>query len=158
VDAIVRAATDEDVPALARLGASLVRQHVAFDARRFVSLAEPEATYADFLRAEMRHEDAVVFVAERAGAVVGYAFASIEPPSMKELRDTAGFIHDVLVDQSARQASIGTALVDAAIGWLRERGAERAMLWTAVQNAGAQRLFTRLGFRPTMVEMTRDLN
>jgi RimJ/RimL family protein N-acetyltransferase len=31
------------------------------------------------------------------------------------------------------------------------------MLWTAAPNAGAQRLFERLGFRQTMIEMTRDL-
>ena len=31
------------------------------------------------------------------------------------------------------------------------------MLWSAAQNAGAQRLFERHGFKPTMVEMTREL-
>jgi RimJ/RimL family protein N-acetyltransferase len=31
------------------------------------------------------------------------------------------------------------------------------MLWTAEPNAGAQRLFERLGFRRTMVEMTKEL-
>jgi RimJ/RimL family protein N-acetyltransferase len=31
------------------------------------------------------------------------------------------------------------------------------MLWTAERNAGAQRLFERLGFRRTMIEMTREV-
>jgi len=31
------------------------------------------------------------------------------------------------------------------------------VLWTAHGNAPARRLFARLGFRPTMVEMTREL-
>jgi ribosomal protein S18 acetylase RimI-like enzyme len=31
------------------------------------------------------------------------------------------------------------------------------VLSTAVQNAAAQRLFRRLGFRDTMIEMTREL-
>jgi hypothetical protein len=30
------------------------------------------------------------------------------------------------------------------------------MLWTAEQNARGQRLFEKLGFRRTMVEMTRE--
>jgi ribosomal protein S18 acetylase RimI-like enzyme len=47
--------------------------------------------------------------------------------------------------------------MEAAIEWLRERGAPRVMLWTAQQNDGAQRLFDRLGFRRTMVEMTREI-
>ena len=44
-----------------------------------------------------------------------------------------------------------------AIAWLRSRGMPRAMLWTAEKNPGAQQLFTRLGFRRTMVEMTMEL-
>jgi ribosomal protein S18 acetylase RimI-like enzyme len=31
------------------------------------------------------------------------------------------------------------------------------VLWTAEKNDPAQRLFTRLGFRRTMIEMTREL-
>jgi hypothetical protein len=32
----------------------------------------------------------------------------------------------------------------------------RVMLWTAEKNDYAQRLFARLGFRRTMIEMTRE--
>ena len=144
--ATIRLATDLDLPALGKLGAALIAEHVGFDARRFIAPDHAEAEYATFLHGQMRHPNSVVLVAERDGAVIGYAFASIEPPSMKELRATAGFIHDVLVDASGRRGSVGTALVKAAIDQLRDRGAERVMLWTAEQNAGAQRLFTRLGF------------
>ena len=45
----------------------------------------------------------------------------------------------------------------AALDWLRAQGAPRVVLWSAEQNATAQRLFTRLGFRRTMVEMTKEL-
>jgi hypothetical protein len=31
------------------------------------------------------------------------------------------------------------------------------MLWSAEKNEAAQKLFARLGFRPTMVEMTLEL-
>jgi len=40
---------------------------------------------------------------------------------------------------------------------LRSIGAPRVVLWTAEKNDPAQRLFTRLGFRRTMIEMTREL-
>jgi ribosomal protein S18 acetylase RimI-like enzyme len=33
----------------------------------------------------------------------------------------------------------------------------RVLLMTAEQNASAQRLFARLGFRRTMIEMTREI-
>jgi hypothetical protein len=41
--------------------------------------------------------------------------------------------------------------------WLAGRGMPRVLLWTAPQNDSARRLFDRLGFRQTMVEMTREL-
>ena len=35
--------------------------------------------------------------------MVGYVYAGLEPLSWKELRDAAGFIHDVVVEESDRQ-------------------------------------------------------
>jgi ribosomal protein S18 acetylase RimI-like enzyme len=119
---------------------------------------DPEAGYASFLRWQMDADDTVIFVAEQEGAVVGYVYAGLEPRSWKELRDAAGFIHDVIVDAKGRRIGIATALVEAAAAWLKERGAPRVMLWTAEPNEAAQRLFERLGFRRTMVEMTRELS
>jgi GNAT superfamily N-acetyltransferase len=76
--------------------------------------------------------------------------------SWKELRDRAGFIHDVLVVESARGTGIGERLVEAAAEWLLAREVPRVMLWTAEKNVPAQHFFERLGFRRTMIEMTRE--
>jgi hypothetical protein len=46
-----------------------------------------------------RQVNARVTFVSRDGTVVGYVYAGIEPQSWKELRDAAGFIHDVVVDQ-----------------------------------------------------------
>jgi ribosomal protein S18 acetylase RimI-like enzyme len=155
---LVRRATRTDLPVLGRLGALLMRVHYEFDRRRFVApVGNPEAGYAQFLGSQLEVDDAIVLVAERAGAVVGYVYAGIEPFSWKELRDTAGFVHDIVVDPEARHAGIATALMEAAAAWVRTRGVASLMLSTAAPNTGAQQLFARLGFRPTMIEMTRDL-
>ena len=69
----------------------------------------------------------------------------------------AGFIHDVVVDESSRGTGVAASLLEAAIEWLRAQGAPRVILWTAERNVVAQRLFGRLGFRRTMIEMTREL-
>jgi len=157
-DTKIRPAVQTDLPSLGRLGASLLRAHFAFDQQRFMAPgADPEQGYAWFLGSQIKSKDAVVLVAERAGLVVGYAYAGLEPQSWKELREAAGFIHDVVVDDANRHRGIGQALVEAASEWLRVQGAPRVILWTAEQNAGAQRLFGRLGFRRTMIEMTLEL-
>ena len=154
----VRPATRADLPALGRLGAHLMRVHFEFDRRRFVApIGNPEAGYADFLGTQLDADEAIVLVAERAGAAIGYVYAGIEPFSWKELREAAGFVHDIVVDQSERRSGVAGALMEAAIAWVREQGVASVMLWTAAPNEGAQRLFEGLGFRRTMVEMTRNL-
>lgn len=143
--------------ALGRFGAALVRVHHGFDSRRFLTPGPRlEEAYGQFLRTQLDEKDVVIFVAERAGAIIGYVYAGVEPRSWKELRDVAGFIHDVVVDPDARRSGIGTRLIEAAAAWLATRGVARVMLWTAEKNREAQRLFEQLGFRRTMIEMTRE--
>lgn len=154
----IRTATPADGPALGRLGALLMRVHYDFDRTRFLKPeGDVEAGYGGFLLSQLDDKDAVIFVAEDDGHVIGYCYAGIEPLSWKELRDTAGFIHDIAVDAGARRHGVANALVDAAIAWFRARGLARVMLWTAAGNRGAQALFERAGFRHTMTEMTLDL-
>jgi ribosomal protein S18 acetylase RimI-like enzyme len=154
----IRKAERRDAEALGRLGAMLIRTHYAFDPQRFLAPMEgSERGYASFLAAMLDSQDACVFVAEHDGRIAGYVFAALEPLSWKELRGPAGFIHDVAVAEDARRAGVATQLLRAAIEWLREHGAPRVMLWTAAPNEPAQRLFHRLGFRDTMIEMTMEL-
>jgi len=155
---IIRRGEQRDLEAVGRLGARLLRDHHEFDRLRFMApRANTEAGYAWFLGTQLQRDDAVVFVAELDGHVVGYVYAGIEPQSWKELRDEAGFIHDVYVDESARRGGVAAALLDAAVEWLAGRGMPRILLWTAAPNESARRLFVRLGFRHTMTELTREL-
>jgi GNAT superfamily N-acetyltransferase len=163
VDVVVRRAEKRDLPELGKLGALLVRAHHGFDEKRFFAPgAGMDHGYAWFLGTQLENADAAVFTAEltatadRAPQIVGYVYAGIEPHSWKELREEAGFIHDLIVYDERRGQGIGTRLLEAASEWLKERKVPRLMLWTAEHNPGAQRLFARLGFRRTMVEMTRE--
>lgn len=154
---LVRRATPADLPALGRLGALLMRTHHEFDPDRFMDPgSDPSEGYAWFLGKQLQDQDVAIFVAEQGGDVVGYVYAGLEPVSWKELRDACGFIHDVAVDPGRRGSGTATRLIETAIAWLRQQGAPRVMLWTAEKNAGAQELFTRLGFRRTMIEMTLE--
>lgn len=154
----IRKAERRDLQSLGRLGAMLMRTHYAFDRQRFLAPGKgTESGYASFLGSVLESDDDCVFVAEKEGAIVGYVFAALEPLSWKELRGPAGFIHDVAVADEARRTGIGTKLLQAAIDWLRDRAAPRVLLWTAAPNKGAHALFRRLGFRETMIEMTKEL-
>ena len=157
-EVVVRPATTQDLSVIGELGALLVRTHHSFDPQRFMSAGPDSAKhYGAFLGSQLRRRDAAVFVAEREGKVVGYVYVELEGRNWKELRDTSGFIHDVVVRPDERRGGVATRLLAAATDWLTGRGAPRVVLWTAEHNEGAKRLFEGAGFRPTMIEMTREL-
>ena len=81
-DRVIRRATEADLPVLGKLGASLLLAHHAFDPQRFMApRGDPEAGYAWFLGTQLEEKDVAVFVAERAGTVIGYVYAGLEPQS-----------------------------------------------------------------------------
>jgi ribosomal protein S18 acetylase RimI-like enzyme len=154
----IRPATAADVPALGRLGALLVASHHEFDALRFFpAKAGTEQGYGRFLGSQIGQNDVVLLVAEDAGQVVGYAYGRLEGTDFMALRGPAGMLHDLIVDPAVCRRGAGQSLLHAALAGLADLGAPRVVLSTAAKNAAAQALFTRAGFRPTMIELTREV-
>src|SRR5919202_139463 len=156
---IVRRATPADLQRIGRLGALLVEEHHGFDPQRFLAArpGTPEG-YASFISTQLEDPDKAVLVADDNGDVIGYAYAAVEGYDYMALRGPAGVVHDILVDAEYRGRGVGRQLLDAALAFLKSRGAPRVVLTTAEGNERAQRLFARAGFRRTMIEMTRELD
>jgi len=157
----IRSVTGAEMPAIARLAAKLVRQHHEMDPERFMIFEPIEPGYQRYLSREALNEDAVVLAAVRAGSggdqrIVGYAYGRLEPRDWNALREACGALHDIYVDESARNQGVGRALLEEMVRRLTEKGAPRIVLMTATGNASAQRLFERFGFRRTMIEMTLE--
>ena len=154
---MIRVATDDDAPAMGRLAVELVHAHHAFDPLRFAVFDDIERGYEAFLRRELGDREAACVVAEADGVVVGYAYGRLEPRSFVSLLDACAFLHDLYVEAPFRRAGVAAALVEAIARALRALGAPRLLLGVAAKNEAAQGLFEKLGFRPTMIEMTREL-
>lgn len=153
----VRRATHDDERAMGRLGAMLVAEHHEFDPKRFIAPVPllPER-YGKFLVSQIAKPEMVVLVAERGREAVGYAYGGIEGNDYIALRGPAGVLYDLVVDPDHRRQGVGTALLEAALEALKERGAPRVLLFTAEKNHPAQAMFDRAGFRRTMIEMARE--
>lgn len=153
----VRPARDTDAARLGELGAMLVELHHGFDADRFVApTAETPQGYGRFLVSQIGREDVLVLVVEDAGGVWGYVYGAMEGPDWMALRGPAGVVYDLVVDPSRRREGLGRRLLSEALAFLEQRGAPRIVLSTAEQNGPAQSLFAAIGFRRTMIEMTRE--
>jgi ribosomal protein S18 acetylase RimI-like enzyme len=153
----VREMTAKDLPDVGVLAGRLVRMHHSFDPDRFMKLGDPERGYTRWLATQLDDDETILLVATDEDGVVGYVYARMEPRSYNELLDACTKLHDIYVDERARGRGIGEALLVETFRIAKEKGAPRMVLLTAAQNEAAQRLFTRLGFRTTMLEMTREL-
>ncbi len=154
----IRDVTRADLPAVARLAAQLVRYHHDLDPRRYMKIDHVEEGYEHFLGGELGRREVVLLCAVRDAdqGIVGYTYARLEPRDWNALLDRHGALHDVLVDPGARRGGIGRRLVLETCERLEALGAPRVVLATAVQNREAQALFASVGFRSTMIEMTRE--
>jgi ribosomal protein S18 acetylase RimI-like enzyme len=154
---LVRDAREDDLDDVSKLAARLVRLHHAFDPQRFFLQEPVEEGYRWWLGRELSNKSAIVLVATLDERVAGYLYATIEARDWNLLLDKHAGLHDIYVDDALRAKGVGEALMRAAIERFEERGVPRVVLMSATKNEAAQRLFARVGFRPTMVEMTREL-
>jgi ribosomal protein S18 acetylase RimI-like enzyme len=154
---IIRRCSPSDLSAVGELAARLVREHHAADPNRFLIFDRIEEGYAEFLRGQLRQKTSIVLVAAHNDRVVAYAYGRIEPRDWNALREECGVLHDVYVELDSRRKGVATRLIMEALTVLRDLGAPRIILMTAAANEAAHRLFHALGFRTTMIEMTREM-
>lgn len=145
----LRPATADDALALADLGARTFTEtfghlYSSEDLASFLVAARTPDVYARLIG----DDDAFVSVAaDTAGELVGYVVAGGCKLPVPDLAPTAGEVRELYLLASRQGRGLGTRLLEAALGWLAERG--RSPLYVGVwsENHGAQRLYGRYGFR-----------
>jgi RimJ/RimL family protein N-acetyltransferase len=94
-----------------------------------------------YLRAIRRYPNAAVYVAEDGGRIVGrLSIARDQHPASRHVADLG-----LMVAQTHRRRGIGTELLRAALEHVGDDGVLE--LQVLESNAGARRLYERLGFR-----------
>jgi ribosomal protein S18 acetylase RimI-like enzyme len=157
---LVRRAEARDLDALAKMGALLAELHFEFDRARFLfsSLERVAEGYRGWFQRELENASACLLVVDGdvPGALRGYAYGRAAGIDWAALLDKHAALVDLYVHESGRGQGTGEALVEAFCAWAHEKGLARVVLSTATPNVTAQALFRRLGFRATMIEMTRE--
>jgi ribosomal protein S18 acetylase RimI-like enzyme len=154
---VIRPAAPADLPAVGRMGEALCRSHHELDPERFFVWDDMASGYTWWLGQELANKDVVLFVAEDEGRIVGYAYGRMEEREWNSLRDACGVGIDLFVDPEARMRGVGRRLCEEFMRALQSRGAPRIIIQAAARNEGAVAFYRSLGFRPTMIEMAREL-
>ena len=131
-------------------------------ALRLHALADAPMAYSSTLADEQRYPDDVwtewavgasvgcdsaTFIAEHDGQWVGLATGL----ARRDGSESGPLLVSMFVDERARRAGVGVALVEEISGWARACGARRLALWVTAGNAPAVALYQRCGFFPTGV-------
>jgi len=154
----IRRAGLKDLPTLAKFGLALARLHATFDKQRFIVPEGGEMALRRYFEGELARADAVVLIAEIAATPVGYAFLRFEPASIEELRAAGAWLHDIYVVAGSQSRGVGRGLVEAAFVAARRLGSPSLRLGVSPHNASGRALFSRMGFRPTMIEMSAEID
>jgi len=105
----------------------------------------------------LRDPDAAIFVCERDDVLLGFCTVRVDraPPIQVEVQRAE--ITDLMVLASERRRGVGRALVERALGWVKERGVERCETRVASRNSEGQHFWRSVGFGDLMDVLQRRL-
>ncbi len=144
----VRPATMQDYPALAAIGRESQDLHA--QAHPEIFQRETSGFTEEYVRGLLANEQAMVFVADEGGQVLGYVFVRLRTMSFLDTfrPHVVAEIADIAVTTPARGKGTGHLLFEAAKLWARRQHAERLELMVWEFNERARQFYEQLGMRP----------
>lgn len=158
-EVMIRPATADDAPAVARLWEQLVAFHRELDGDLPPATRDGAQRYAKSLAERVDDSHTCTYVAEiEGGTIIGYVLGVVVdfPPEMFE-QEPSGFLADIFVEQRYRQYGVGKALVEALAEWFSARGLAYFEWHVAARNQAGLGFWKALGGREVMIRMRADL-
>lgn len=156
---VLRTATHEDYEALCTLYAQGDYVHSEAIPDIFRSVEGPVRS-REFFAESIANEDAVIFIAEYGGVIVGAINCFIDESPDAPFIVPRRFVHidDLVVDEDFRRRGIGQALLEQAHQWAHEKGLSEVELGVWEFNTEARALYEKLGYRTTRRRMRKKLH
>lgn len=143
---MIRAAGADDASALARIQRRGWLHAYAGFVDPEVMTAHPIEASEDRWGEMLANPATATWVWDQGGPVAG--FATVGPSRDDDAAGDTGELYAIYVDPHAQGAGLGTVLLARAVEGLRERGWQRATLWTFEANSLARRFYERHGWVP----------
>lgn len=153
----LRDARDSDFPDLLLLWRELMDLHTRLDPR-FALADDADTRFGSYVDSAIHREDYHLRLALLGHRPVGFAISCILPNSPVYRAQWIGYVNDLCVTASVRRRGVGERLVEDAVEWLREGGAESVEVYVAHANQVAQSFWRRVGGRDYLQRLSLDLS
>jgi N-acetylglutamate synthase-like GNAT family acetyltransferase len=140
---VIREAVIDDLPSILDLYAQLFSNTDQASQNNKELLPEHSNAFSKIEQSP----NCVLFVAERAGAIIGTLMITIIP-NVSHCGRCWAVIENVVVEKRAREASVGTAMMQHAIALAREQGCFRVVLSSSLQRGRSHKFYRSLGLEP----------
>lgn len=153
----IRRATENDIPVVDKLLYQVHKVHS--DARPDIFKQGAKKYTDEQLKDIFANELTPVFVAEKDGEVLGYAFCIhkqfINDNNMTDIKTL--YIDDLCVDENARGAHIGTKLYEYVLDFAKNNGYYNVTLNVWADNASAVKFYEKIGLKMQKIGMEKIL-
>ncbi len=154
---VIRRAEEKDIPVLDKL---LLQVHDVHHQVRPDLFRDGTKKYTDEeLRQILTNDFTPVFVAEKDGTVLGYAFCihqqHVKDNNLTDIKTL--YIDDLCVDENARGQHIGHQLYDYVVDFARAHGYYNVTLNVWADNVNARKFYERLDLRVQKIGMEKIL-
>ena len=156
-DIEIRRAEENDIPVLDKLLYEVHKVHS--DVRPDIFKSGAKKYTDDELKQIIADETTPVFVAQKNGVVLGYAFCiykqHVNDNNMTDLKTL--YIDDLCVDESARGLHIGKDLYEFVLDYAKDQGCYNVTLNVWADNVNAVRFYEKIGMRVQKIGMEKIL-
>lgn len=148
---MVRKAIKKDIFAISQL----YREQFIEMAKLIPDFIKAGDQSTEFLEKTIYEDESDILVYEDNGNIIGFILlqAKTRPDFSFMLPGKYCYIMDIIVTENSRGKGYGTALMNSAKSWAKERGCIFINLDVLVNNPDAIRLYEKLGFVPKAQEM-----
>ena len=148
---MIRKATNNDILAISELYCEQFREM----AKLIPDFIKEGNQSTEFIENTIANEESDILVYENAGIVVGFILlqAKTRPDFQFMLPGKYCYIMDIIVTENYRGKGFGTALMNAAKDWAKERDCNFINLDVLTNNPEAIRLYKKLGYTAKAQEM-----
>lgn len=156
-DIKIRMATLDDVSGIMPIFSEVVDYHASIDPEVYTD-ADMNA-FEQSVREQLTKDNWKIFVAEADEKIVGFLTLQMRSNRRKygNVADVDGRIDCLAVGQQYRQMGIGTKLIEAMEDYLKEQGIAELRLTVSVHNPAAIKCYEKMGMKPYLYSMRKEL-